>query len=164
MTFTEIFNECNEIKLTNQKIGKKLNVNIIMKLKTKYGDNLLLYDKIHNVKFFGNSLLKSYLSKCLESLQNKDDFYFKDDLLSAIMTFKIIGVKEINGNNQILLEFIKKQNNNDEVLDLSDESDNESNASTIKSLEEKPEVKPIKQVKTVRSDIDKITKVMIRKK
>ena len=63
MNFVEMYNECNEIKLANQKIGKKLNINIIMKLKTKYGENLLLYDKVHNVIFFGNSLLKAYLSK-----------------------------------------------------------------------------------------------------
>ena len=45
------FDGIDEIKIQNQTVGKRLHVNIIKPIKTKFGDNYYIYDKVNNVSF-----------------------------------------------------------------------------------------------------------------
>lgn len=121
MNFDKTF-EVDEIKLKDQKVGKRFDINIIKLIKTKYGNNMILYNKKHNRVFFANSLLRAYLSKVIINLKHTDNYYYKDDDLSSILQFIITGKKEVNGKPQVQLEFIKSYNYHydNEVLDLSD--------------------------------------------
>ena len=59
----EKYFECNEIKLKDQQISKRLQANIILKINSKkYGTTYLIYDAKHNRKFFVNAQLKCYLN------------------------------------------------------------------------------------------------------
>ena len=60
------FDSSNMIVLKEQPVGKTLYVNLIKPVITTYGKSFVLYDKMHNVFFFSNSLLYSYLSKALK--------------------------------------------------------------------------------------------------
>ena len=122
MNFNTFF-ENSQIKLKDQKIGKKLQINLIMVLKSKFGDNMLCYDKKHNRTFFTNSLLKSYLSKMLSNLKSNSNFYYMDDDLSTILEFQIKSHLMNNGKDQVQLEFIKKRHYNNEVLDLTSDDE-----------------------------------------
>ena len=50
----EKYFECNLVKLNEQPVDEIFYVDLMTKMITKYGENLLLYDKSHNVKFFAN--------------------------------------------------------------------------------------------------------------
>ena len=113
----------NEIKLKDQKVNKKLQVNIIMKFKSDKGESYLIYDKKHNRKYFANAQLKAYLNK-IDNLKNINNIYYKDDDLSTILEFKIklITIDKDN-NKKVEIDFMKKQQYKSETLELSD-SDN----------------------------------------
>ena len=49
MQFENIINESKQVKLKDQEIGKRFSINLILKTKSKYGDNYLLYNKKYNV-------------------------------------------------------------------------------------------------------------------
>ena len=110
----EKYFECNLVKLNEQPVDEIFYVDLMTKMITKYGENLLLYDKSHNVKFFANKQLQAYLLKVIESenvvevtVSNKK-FYFKDICLSSIIKFKIKSIKMNNkGLNTAEIEFIK---------------------------------------------------------
>ena len=87
----EYFNNIDEVKIQNQTTGKKLHVNIIKPIKTKFGDNFYIYDKVNNGSFFGNSLLKSLIEKILDKLQIKDGYYVLNDNIDDILILKIAG-------------------------------------------------------------------------
>ena len=123
MNFDKYF-QCDEIKLKDQKINKKLQVNIIMNITTdKYGQTYLLYNKKHNRKFFANAQLKAYLNK-IDNLKNINNIYYKDNDLSTILEFKIKSITiDDKGNQKVEIDFMKKQQYKAESLQLSD-SDN----------------------------------------
>ena len=133
MNFEKYF-DCDLIKLKDQQISKILNINIIKKQKTKYGDTYLIYDKENNFKYFSNTQLKSYLDKvCDESttLLNTDDYFIKDDKLSNILQIEIDSMVNKDDNVIVKLKILK---------------------TPIKKE------KPIKKVKAVKNDIDNIDK------
>ena len=134
MEFNKIF-ETDLIKLSDQKEGKTLHINVIKTIKTQYGDSFLMYDKKHNKTFFSNSLLKAYLTKMLNDLTNEKNYYYIDNDLSTILSFKIGAIKTINGKQQLQLEFIKnkKLQCNNEILDLS-ESDESTDKEILKTV------------------------------
>ena len=51
MDFNKLF-DTDIIKLSDQKEGKTLHINLIKTIKTQYGDSFLMYDKKHNKTFF----------------------------------------------------------------------------------------------------------------
>ena len=133
MNFEKYF-DCDLIKLKDQQISKILNINIIKKQKTKYGDTYLIYDKENNFKYFSNTQLKSYLDKvCDESttLINTDDYFIKDNKLSDILQIEIDSMVNKDDNVIVKLKILK---------------------TPIKKE------KPIKKVKAVKNDIDNIDK------
>ena len=84
------FNDIDEIKISNQIVGKRLYVNLIKKINTQFGINYLCYDKKNNCVFFGNSLLKAFLNKIICNLTTKDNVYYcMDPKLSLILALKI---------------------------------------------------------------------------
>ena len=122
MNFDKYF-QCDEIKLKDQKVNKKLQVNIIMKFKSDKGESYLIYDKKHNRKFFANAQLKAYLNK-IDNLKNVNNIYYKDNDLSTILEFKIKSITiDDKGNQKVEIDFMKKQQYKAESLQLSD-SDN----------------------------------------
>ena len=135
MDFNKLF-ETDIIKLADQKEGKTLHINVIKTIKTQYGDSFLLYDKKHNKTFFSNNLLKAYLTKMLGDLTNEKNYYYIDADLSTILSFKILSIKNVNGKNQVQLDFIKNKKSqcNNEILDLSDsdKSDEKEILKTVK--------------------------------
>ena len=109
MNFENYF-DCDLIKLKDQQISKILNINIIKKQKTKYGDTYLIYDKENNFKYFSNTQLKSYLDKvCDESttLLNTDDYFKKDDKLSNILQIEIDSMNIPSNNIIVKLKILK---------------------------------------------------------
>ena len=111
----------SEIKIKNQKIGKKLIVNAFKIINSRFGESYLCCDIIHNRVFYGNSQLKSYLNKMKTDLKNDNGYYYKDDKLDVIVEFKIKSFKP--DNDQVELQIIKKEKSNkdnSEILDLSD--------------------------------------------
>ena len=87
---------------------------------------MILYDKKQNITYYSNSLLKAYLNKLIENLKNETTYYYIDEDLSSILSFKIESIKTVDGKIQVQLEFIKNKSKcSDKVLDLSsdDESD-----------------------------------------
>ena len=133
MNFEKYF-DCDLIKLKDQQISKILNINIIKKQKTKYGDTYLIYDKENNFKYFSNTQLKSYLDKvCNESttLINTDDYFIKDNNLTNILQIEIDSMVDKDDNIIVKLKILK--------IPIKKE-------------------KPIKKVKAVKSDIDNLDK------
>ena len=111
----------SEIKIKNQKIGKKLIVNAFRVINTRYGESFLCYCDKYKRVFYGNSQLKSYLNKMKTDLKNDNGYYYKDDKLDVIVEFKIKSFKP--DNDQVELQIIKKEKSNkdnSEILDLSD--------------------------------------------
>ena len=49
MNFDEIYENCSMIKLNEQEEGKVFEVNLIKQITTKFGTNLILYNKKYNV-------------------------------------------------------------------------------------------------------------------
>ena len=112
-----------EIKIKNQKVGKKLIVNAFRVINTRYGESFLCYSDKYKRVFYANSQLKSYLNKMKADLKVDNGYYYKDDKISDILEFKIKAFK--TDNDQVELEFIKKEKSNNikdtsEILDLSD--------------------------------------------
>ena len=110
-----------EIKIKNQKVGKKLIVNAFRVINTRYGESFLCYCDKYKRVFYGNSQLKSYLNKMKTDLKNDNGYYYKDDKLDVIVEFKIKSFKP--DNDQVELQIIKKEKSNkdnSEILDLSD--------------------------------------------
>ena len=148
MNFEKYF-ECDLIKLKDQHISKILNINIIKKQKTKYGDTYLIYDKENNFKYFSNTQLKSYLDKvCDESttLINTDDYFIKDNKLSDILQIEIdsmVNKDDCMPKTSNLMENIPSNN---VIVKLK----------ILKTPIKKE--KPIKKVKAVKNDIDNIDK------
>ena len=101
----EYFNNIDEIKIGTQTLGKKLHVNIIKKISTKFGENYYIYDKVNNVSFFGNSLLKSFIEKILEKLQIKDGYYVLNDNIEDILILKVAGNYMDNKFKKLCQEF-----------------------------------------------------------
>lgn len=123
MNCENIFTNANEIKLRNQLEGNRIDINMIMKVESKkYGKQLLLYNKKHNKKFFANALLKAYLDKMLSDLKSKDIYFYKDDDMSTILTFKIASITTDEKGTHIQIDFMKKKKESDinEVLPLDD--------------------------------------------
>ena len=85
------FDGIDEIKIQNQTVGKRLHVNIIKPIKTKFGDSYYIYDKVNNVSYFANSLLKCFLDKNLQKLENKDNYYVLNDNIDDILILKVAG-------------------------------------------------------------------------
>ena len=56
----EYFNNIDEIKIGSQTTGKKLHVNLIKPIKTKFGDKFYIYDKVNNVSFFWQFITKMF--------------------------------------------------------------------------------------------------------
>ena len=55
----KLFENSDQIILKDQKINKKLDINLISQLTTKFGITYLCYNKKHNCSFYANSQLKS---------------------------------------------------------------------------------------------------------
>ena len=89
MQFEYIINESKQIKLKDQEIGKTFSINLILKTKSKYVDNYLLYNKKYNVVMFANAQIKGYAYKMSTNLKSKGDYYYVDEKLSDIIQFKI---------------------------------------------------------------------------
>ena len=89
MQFESIINESKQIKLKYQEIGKTFSINLILKTKSKYGDNYLLYNKKYNVVMYANAQIKGYVSKMSTNLKSKGDYYYVDENLSDVIQFKI---------------------------------------------------------------------------
>ena len=116
MDFEQIVNHCDIIRLKDQKVTKTLSVNFFRNIKTKFGEQYLLYNKKYNKIFFSNKQIYSYLSK-ITNLKQKDGFYYKNDELSDIVTFQI---KQIE-NNCVSVSFINDNSRyKSEILPLSD--------------------------------------------
>ena len=62
----QYFNGLTEIKISTQKVGKQLNINICKRLTTQYGTTYFCYDKRNNCCFFANAL-----SACLSRQNNQ---------------------------------------------------------------------------------------------
>ena len=56
--FDSVINGSGQIKLKDQPIGKIFSVNLLFKTKSRFGDNLLLYNKKYNRVMYGNAQLK----------------------------------------------------------------------------------------------------------
>ena len=116
MNFEKYF-ECDLIKLKDQHISKILNINIIKKQKTKYGDTYLIYDKENNFKYFSNTQLKSYLDKVCESPSYVQfyDYIIKNEKLSCIFNFEIESMVNKYDNIIVKLKILKNKTpiNND---------------------------------------------------
>ena len=123
MNFEKIFNESTQIKLKDQKVNKTLDINIISKIKTSYGETFLCYNKKYNVNFFVNSCLRAYLNKMIENLKNNDNFYYRDNESTKILQFKIKSiVKDEQGKTKVDLEIVKKEHKDQNIqLPLTDD-------------------------------------------
>ena len=66
--------------------------------------------------FFSNKQIFGYINK-ISNLKEKDGFYFKDDILSDIVTFKITKIED----NRVSVSFINDNSRyKSEILPLSD--------------------------------------------
>ena len=99
----------SEIKIKNQKVGKKLIVNAFRVINTRYGESFLCYCDKYKRVFYANSQLKSYLNKFKTDLKSDNEYYYKDNDLSNIVEFKIRSFK-VDNSNQVELDFIKREN------------------------------------------------------
>ena len=125
MNFDEIYEKCSMIKINEQEEGKIFEVNLIKQITTKFGTNLILYNKKYNVCFYSNALLKSYLTKMLSNLKSNGSYYYKDDQLSKLIKFQIKKIgKDKRGMIKVDLDFIKDTKNiqqENKVIPLSDD-------------------------------------------
>ena len=112
MQFENIINESRQIKLKDQEIGKRFSINLILKTKSKYGDNYLLYNEKYNVVMYANAQIKGYVSKMSTNLKSKGDYFYADEKLSDIIQFKIKNIDV--GDDQkvkVNIEIIKNNRN-----------------------------------------------------
>ena len=125
MNFDDLYEKCSMIKLNEQEEGKVFEVNLIKQITTKFGTNLILYNKKYNVCFYSNALLKSYLTKMLSNLKSNGSYYYKDDQLSKLIKFQIKKIgKDKRGMNKVDLDFIRDNKNiqqENKVIPLSDD-------------------------------------------
>ena len=105
MDFQNIIKDASLIKLKDQQVNKCLSINFFTAIKTKYGEQYLIYNKKYNVTFYSNSQIYGYLHTFINTLNNKDGYYYKDDQLSDIAKFKIISIEE----NHASLKFLNKE-------------------------------------------------------
>ena len=116
MDFEQIINHCDIIRLKDQKVNKTLSINFFRSIKTKFVEQYLLYNKKYNKIFFSNKQIFGYINK-ITNLKEKDGFYFKDDILSDIVTFQIKKIED----NRVSVSFINDNSRyKSEILPLSD--------------------------------------------
>ena len=101
------FDGVDEIKISDQKVGKKLHVNLLKKVNTKFGDNYFVLDKeVNKCCFYANSLLKTYINKILDRLNTEDNqYYYINDNQDDILTIKIISETKDKKTGKILQKF-----------------------------------------------------------
>ena len=139
MQFENIINESKQIKLKDQEIGKRFSINLILKTKSKYGDNYLLYNKKYNVVMYANAQIKDYVYKMSTNLKSKGDQFYVDEKLGDIKQFKIKNI--VVGEDQkvkVDIEIIKNNKNThtSEKIPLSDDEKVETNIYYKKSKQE----------------------------
>ena len=116
MDFEKLVNHCDIIRLKDQKVNKSLSINFFRSIKTKFGEQYLLYNKKYNKIFFSNKQIFGYISK-ISNLKEKDGFYYKDEQLSDIVTFQIKKIED----NRVSVSFINDNSRyKSEILPLSD--------------------------------------------
>ena len=122
MDFDKIMENSAMIVLSEQNGGKVIEINLIKQIITKFGPNLVLYNKKYNKSFYSNSLLKAYLTKAMTSLKTSNQYYYKDDDISSILKFRIQSITtDKRGCKQIQLTFIKEHKRQEnEAIPLSD--------------------------------------------
>ena len=123
MDFDKIMENSAMIVLSEQNVGKMIEINLIKQINTKFGPNLVLYNKKYNKSFYSNSLLKAYLTKAMTSLKTSNQYYYKDDDLSSILKFRIQSITtDKRGCKQIQLTFIKEHRRSidNDAIPLSD--------------------------------------------
>ena len=105
MDFPNLIKNASLIKIKEQQIGKTIAINFFTIVKTKYGEQYMIYNKKHNVVFYSNSQLYGYLHTFINNLKNKDSYYHKDCELNDIAKFKIVSIEE----NRTTLKFLNKE-------------------------------------------------------
>ena len=92
MDLDKVFENVDQIRISDQKIGKKLFINLIKRVNTKFGESYFILDKTNCVCYYANSLLKTFINKILDKLEQEYNTYFyKNKELDNILTIKIIG-------------------------------------------------------------------------
>jgi len=155
MQFENIINESKQIKLKDQEIGKRFSINLILKTKSKYGDNFLLYNKKYNVVMYANAQIKGYVSKMSTNLKSKGDYFYVDEKLSDIIQFKIKNI-DVGDDQKVKvdIEIIKNNKNTytSEKIPLSDDEKVETNIYCKTSKKEQKKTKNEKYVLETSSD------------
>jgi len=147
--FESIINDSKQIKLKDQEIGKRFSINLILKTRSKYGENYLLYNKKYNVVMYANAQIKGYVSKMSTNLKSKGDYYYVDEKLSDIIQFKIKNiVVDEDQKTKVDIEIIKNNRNNytSEKIPLSDDEKVETNIYCKKPNKEQKKTKNEKYV------------------
>ena len=125
-----IFDNIEQIKISNQKTKAKLYVHLFRSIDTKFGPNFLCFDNKNKVAYIANSLLKSYLSKIIDKLKTENLCYWYDDNLDQeILSLTITGDKKDVRTKKMMQTFDVKchiSNNyntvkSDKVIDVSDD-------------------------------------------
>ena len=151
MQFENIITESKQIKLKDQEIGKTFSINLILKTKSKYVDNYLLYNKKYNVVMYANAQIKGYVSKMSTNLKSKGDYYYADEKLSDIIQFKIKNiVVDEDQKTKVDIEIIKNNRNTytSEKIPLSNDEKVETNIYCKKSKKEKKRQRMINVLET----------------
>ena len=99
------FDDASLIRLYDQPINKKISINIIKNLTTKYGQSFMCFNLRYKVKFYANAQIKGYLNKMLDNLEKDGEYYVKSYRLEDILIFQIMDITE---DNKINVNFIKK--------------------------------------------------------
>ena len=106
MDFPNLIKNASLIKIKEQQIGKTIAINFFTSVTNKFGTQFLIYNKRHNVVFYSNSQIYGYLNSFINTLKNKDGYYYKDkEELSDIAKFKIVSIEE----NHATLKFLNKE-------------------------------------------------------
>ena len=105
MDFPTLIKNASLIKLKEQQPNKILSINFFTIVKTKYGEQYMIYNQKYNVVFYSNSQIYGYLHTLINTLNSKDGYYYKDDQLSDITKFKIVSIEENKAN----LKFLNKE-------------------------------------------------------
>ena len=79
---------------------------MVKKVNTKFGTGYFCLDKTNNVCFYANSLLKVFLSKILDKLQQEEGiYYFVNDNLDTILTIKILSESKDRKTNRTIQKY-----------------------------------------------------------
>ena len=105
MDIPTLIKNASLIKLKEQQPNKILSINFFTIVKTKYGEQYMIYNQKYNVVFYSNSQIYGYLHTLINTLNSKDGYYYKDDKLSDIAKFKIVSIEENKAN----LKFLNKE-------------------------------------------------------